>query len=247
MQTTIKYLQTFKLAGMASTLEERLLYAKNNKLSHLDFINLLCEDEQNNRYDNSYKKRRNQAKLPSIKTLESFDYNFQPSIDRKLLSDLALCRFIKEKQNIVFVGSSGTGKTHLSIALAMQALRKDYTVYFTSVSDLLYNLHMAKADNSYHKKLKQIISFDLLVLDELGFKQIPKYSTDDFFSVIAKRYETKATIITTNKPVDEWNDIFDEEVLTKAMVDRIMHHVFLINIKGNSYRMKNNSGGKNVT
>ena len=105
---------------------------------------------------------------------------------------------------------------------------------------------MAKADNSYHKKLKQIVSYDLLVLDELGFKQIPKYSTDDFFSVISKRYENKSTIITTNKSVDEWNDIFDEEVLTRAMVDRIMHHVYVVNIKGNSYRMKRIDGGKNV-
>ena len=97
---------------------------------------------------------------------------------------------------------------------------------------------MAKADNSYHKKLKQIIDYDLLILDELGFKQLPKYSTDDFFNVISKRYETKSTIITTNKIIDQWNDIFDEQVFTRAIVDRIMHHASIVNIDGKSFRMK---------
>ena len=103
---------------------------------------------------------------------------------------------------------------------------------------------MSKADNSYHKKLKQIIDYDLLILDELGFKQLPKYSTDDFFNVISKRYETKSTIITTNKIIDQWNDIFDEQVLTRAIVDRIMHHASIVNINGKSFRMKTKNQNK---
>ena len=103
---------------------------------------------------------------------------------------------------------------------------------------------MSKADNSYHKKLKQIINYDLLILDELGFKQLPKYSTDDFFNVISKRYETKSTIITTNKIIDQWNDIFDEQVLTRAIVDRIMHHASIVNINGKSFRMKTKNQNK---
>ena len=95
-----------------------------------------------------------------------------------------------------------------------------------------------KADNSYPRKLKQIVGYDLLVLDELGFKQLPKYSSDDFFAIISKRYEQKSTIITTNKEIEDWNDIFDEEVLTKAIVDRLMHHASILNIRGKSYRMK---------
>ena len=159
-----------------------------------------------------------------------------------------LVKFIKSHENVVFIGSSGTGKTHLSIALAIKALARDYSVYFTTVSDLLYNLHMAKADNSYHKKLKQIINYDLLILDELGFKQLPKYSTDDFFNDISKRYETKSTIITTNKIIEQWNDIFDEQVLTRAIVDRIMHHASIVSINGKSFRMKTkNKTKKEVT
>jgi DNA replication protein DnaC len=244
MQHIIKSFNAFKLAGMACTLEERVTYANNNKLSYSELLELLCEDEKSNRYDNSYQRRKKAAKLPTIKQLEDFDFSFQPSIDKKLISDLATCKFIKAHENVLFIGGSGTGKTHLSIALALKALARDYTVYFTTVSDLLYNLHMAKADNSYHKKLKQIIDYDLLILDELGFKQLPKYSTDDFFNVISKRYETKSTIITTNKIIDQWNDIFDEQVLTRAIVDRIMHHASIISINGKSFRMKTKNQNK---
>lgn len=238
MQTLLTYLREFKLAGMVSSLEERIAYAQNNKIAYQEFLELLCEDEHSNRKDNNYKRRKNAAKLPSIKKFEDFDFAFQPSIDKKIMNDLVTCNFIKAKQNVLLVGASGTGKTHLAISLAIKALDKDFTVYFSTVSDLLYGLHIAKADNSYLKKIKALINFDLLILDELGFKQLPKYSTDDFFSVISKRYEHKATIITTNKELASWNDIFDEPVLTRAIVDRVMHHAFLFNIKGKSYRMK---------
>ena len=238
MQNLVSDLRSFKLSGMAFSLEERLIYAQTNKLSYREFLELLCDDEKGTRKDNNYKRRKNAAKLPSIKRLEDFDFAFQPTIDPKHISDLATCRFINTKENVILVGGSGTGKTHLAISLALKALSKEYSVYFTTVSDLLYNLHIAKADNSYPRKLKQIVAYDLLVLDELGFKQLPKYSSDDFFAIISKRYEHKSTIITTNKEIEQWNDIFDEEVLTRAITDRLMHYASIFNIKGKSYRMK---------
>ena len=157
-------------------------------------------------------------------------------VDQKIVSTLATCQFIKSGENVILIGASGTGKTHLAISFALKALSKEYSVFFTTVSDLLYNMHIAKADNSYHKKLKQLINYDLLILDELGFKQLPQYSVDDFFSIISKRYEHKSTIITTNKELSKWNDIFAEEMLTKAIVDRLIHHASIFNIKGRSYR-----------
>lgn len=239
MQMPLKDLRSFKLPGMVSTLETRISYARSNNLSYQELLELLCEDEKNNRRNNSYQKRLRQAKLPSYKRLEDFDFSFQSSIDQRQINDAATCEFIADKSNIVLIGDSGTGKTHISIALAMKALAKEYTVYFTTVSDMLYDMHISKADNSYNKLLKRLISYDLLILDELGFKQLPSYSADDFFNVISKRYESKSTIITTNKVIDEWNDIFDEDVLTKAIVDRVMHHSLIFHIKGASYRMKN--------
>ena len=157
MQTLLKDLREFKLSGMAFCLEERLSYAKINKLSYQELLELLCEDEKSNRKDNNYKRRKNAAKLPSIKRLEDFDFSFQPSIDQRMVNDLATCQFINSKENIVLVGKSGTGKTHLAISFGIKALAKEHSVYFTTVSDLLYNLHISKADNSYHKKLKQLV------------------------------------------------------------------------------------------
>jgi len=238
MQTLLGDLRSFKLSGMCGALEERLAYAMTNKLSYHEFLQLLCEDERNTRRDNNYLRRKNAAKLPHMKRLEDFDFSFQPSLDQRAINDLATCRFIEARENVVLVGESGTGKTHLSIALGIKALAKEYTVYFTTVSDMLFELHTAKADNSYYRKLKQLVAYDLLILDELGFREIPKYSADDFYSVIAKRYETKSTIITTNKEITDWNDIFVKEVLTKAITDRVMHHATVLKISGKSYRMK---------
>jgi DNA replication protein DnaC len=238
MQEVIKNLKDFKLSGMVNTLEERLVYARSSKLSHIELLELLCEDERNNRQDNNYKRRYNASKLSSNKKLEDFNFGFQSSINEEEFRELCTGSFIKKKENVLFIGDSGVGKTHLAISLGLKALSKDHSVYFTSVSDMLYNLHMSKADNSYHKKLKNLVSYDLLILDELGFKSLPKYSSDDFFNVISKRYETGSIIITTNKVLDEWNDIFEEAVLTNAILDRLIHHSVIFNIRGKSYRSR---------
>lgn len=238
MQELHKKLKEFKLSGMVLTLEDRLSYAKSKKLPYEEFLELLCEDELDNRRDNNYKRRYIAAKLPSNKRLEDFDFSFQKSIDEREINDIATCKFIQDRHNLILIGDSGTGKTHLSIAIALKALSKEYKVFFTTVSDMLYNLHISRADNSYHKKLQQLVSYDLLILDELGFKTLPRYSVDDFFNVISKRYENSSIIITTNKDWDNWNNIFEDEELTKAISDRLRHHGKVIKITGPSYRAK---------
>lgn len=238
MQELRKKLKDFKLPGMALTLEDRVSYARSKKLSYEEFLELLCEDEFDNRRDNNYKKRYSAAKLPANKKLEDFDFSFQKSIDEREINDAATCKFIKDKHNLIFIGNSGTGKSHLSIGIALKALCKEYKVFFTTVMDMLYNLHISRADNSYHKKLQQLVSYDLLILDELGFRTLPKYSVDDFFNVISKRYENTSTIITTNKDYENWSNIFEDEELTRAITDRVMHHGKVIKITGPSYRTK---------
>jgi DNA replication protein DnaC len=171
MQELYKRLRDFKLSGMALTLEDRLSYARSKKLPYEEFLELLCEDELDNRRDNNYKRRYSAAKLPANKKLEDFNFSFQKSIDEREINDAASCQFIRDKHNLILIGDSGTGKTHLSIGIALKALSKEYKVFFTTVSDMLYNLHIARADNSYHKKLQQLVSYDLLILDELGFKR----------------------------------------------------------------------------
>lgn len=232
-------LREFKLSGIYNSVEERITYANERKLSYIEFLELLLEDEENNRRCNSYKKRYSNAKIPYYKTLEEFDFSFQPSIDKRLINDCATCQFIKDKKNIVFIGNPGTGKTHLSIGIAIKALAKGYKVLFTSVSEMLQSLNFSKADNSYYQKLRYYLSPDLLIMDELGFKKLPNYSADDFFEVISKRYENGSVIISTNKSFEQWMDIFSDNVLSSAIIDRIAHHCTVIKINGQSYRTKN--------
>jgi DNA replication protein DnaC len=224
---------------MLNSFHDRLDYAQSQQLSYQQFLELLCEDEANNRQSNSYKKRYSKAKIPSYKTIEDFDFTFQPTIDKKQINDAMTCQFIRDKRNFIFIGNPGTGKSHLSIAISISALTKGFKVLFTSVHEMLNQLHMAKADNSYYKRLQDYLYPDLLVLDELGFKPLPNYAAEDFFEVISKRYEKAACIITTNKFFEQWGDIFKDNILASAILDRIVHHSSIIKIKGPSYRSKN--------
>jgi len=232
-------LREFKLSGIYNNIEERLAFAKDKSLSYQEFLELLLEDEENSRRQNSYRKRYSKAKLPYTKRIEDFDFSFQPSIDKRIINDCATCQFVRDNKNIVFIGSPGTGKTHLSIAIAIKALTKGYKVLFTKVSEMLQSLHFSRADNSYYQKLGYYLAPDLLILDELGFKKIPGYSADDFFEVISKRYEKGSVIITTNKVFEAWNDIFSDAILASAIIDRVVHHSTVIRINGKSYRTKN--------
>lgn len=232
-------LRQFKLAGIVKSLEIRNKFAIDNSISYLEFMELLMDDELVNRKANSFGKRLIKSKINTMKSIDEFDFNYQPKLNKKHILDLASCRFINENKNIVLMGKPGVGKTHLANALGLEALKQGYNVLFLHINDLIDKLNTAKADGSYRQLMNILCATDLLILDELGFKKIPAEFIDGVFEVIRKRYEAGSIIITSNRNFEDWSNIFGDAVMASAIVDRLVHHAFIIKIDGDSFRTKN--------
>jgi len=232
-------LKKLRLSGMGELLELRLKQAQEEDLGYEEFLSLLLEDEFNQRAQNKRKGLYKQARLPFEKGLEDFDFSFQPSIKKKEILELATGIFVEKKSNVLFIGQPGTGKTHLSVALGLEVLGRGGSVLFTTVWEMISQLQQARADYSYHKRIKQYFKPDLLILDELGYRSMAEKTVEDFFEIVTGRYEKGSIVITSNRPVDEWDKVFMDKTLTSAIVDRLIHHCSMITIKGESYRFKN--------
>lgn len=232
-------LRQFKLAGIVKSLEIRNKFAIDNNISYIEFMELLMDDELVNRKANSFGKRLIKSKIITMKSIDEFDFNYQPKLNKKHILDLASCRFINENKNIVLMGKPGVGKTHLANALGLEALKQGYNVLFLHINDLIDKLNTAKADGSYRQLMNILCATDLLILDELGFKKIPAEFIDGVFEVIRKRYEAGSIIITSNRNFEDWSNIFGDAVMASAIVDRLVHHAFIIKIDGDSFRTKN--------
>jgi len=233
-----KKLREYKLSGMVDTLEIRVKQAEDETLGYTEFLGLLLEDETERRLDNRHKRLYRGAHLPFEKGLEDFDFIFQPSIKKAEIMDLATLRFLDKKANVLFLGQPGTGKTHLSVALALKALSRGKTVLFTSLWEMINILQQSRADYSYQRKIQTFLKPDLLILDELGYRSMAESTVEDFFEIVSRRYEKGSIIITSNRPINEWGSVFIDKTLTTAVVDRLLHHCSVIEIKGESYRFK---------
>jgi len=229
-------------SGIIKTADMRAEQAVRERLSYQEFLEILINDELMNRTNNGNKKRMQQAKFPQLKTLEEFNFNYQPSINRQAIYALGTCEFMRKKENIAFIGQPGTGKTHLAISIGTKAVEQGYSVVFTTLNDMLEDLYISRADNSLAQRLKKYVQCDLLVIDELGLRKLNQTSVDDFYEVIAKRYEQRSTIITSNKTFDEWGRILFDPVLATAILDRFVHHCNFVVINGESYRMREREG-----
>lgn len=235
-------LKALHLSGIRKSLDMRIEQAIRDQLSYSEFMELLVHDEILNRTNNGNHKRMQQARFPQHKTVEEFNFNYQASINRQTIYALGTCEFIRKKENIAFIGPPGTGKTHLAIALGVKAVIQGYSVLFSTVNDMLDDLYMSRADNSFQQKMRKYTQVDLLILDELGLKKLNQTSVDDFYEVIAKRYERCSTIVTSNKTFEEWGRILYDPVLASAILDRFVHHCNFIVINGDSYRMREREG-----
>jgi len=235
-------LKSLKLSGIIKTLDIRTEEAVRGHLSYQEFFELLISDEVVNRSNNANRNRLSKAKFAQHKTIEEFNFSYQPSVSRQMIYSLATCEFLRKKENIAFIGPPGTGKSHLATSIGIKAIYQGYNVLFTTVNQMLEELYISRADNSFNQKLRKYIAPDLLILDELGLKKLNQNSVDDFYEIISRRYEHTSTVITSNKSFDEWGRILFDPVLATAILDRFVHHCHFVTIKGESYRMKERQG-----
>ena len=213
------------------------LCAAENK-DHIHYLARLCEMELIDRERRMIERRIKAAKFPSTKSLDSFDFKVMPSLNRSLTIDLARCDYVDRRENIIALGPSGTGKTHIALGLGLAACQRGLKVRFTTAAALVHDLIEAQDERRLQRLQKQLTSQNLLIIDELGFVPLSKSGAELLFEVISQCYERGSIIITSNLPFDEWTEVFGSERLTGALLDRLTHHVHILEMNGESYRLK---------
>lgn len=231
-------LEYLKLKKASESLDEVIDFITANELSFTEGLLRLTDVEMDHRKTNLIKAMVKVGAFPFIKEIKDFDFDFQPSVNKAQILEFESLGFIDKKENIVFLGPSGVGKTHLATAIGIASAKKRNATYFIKCHDLIMQQKKAKLENRLDDRLKHFNKYKLLIIDELGYLPIDKEDSKLFFQLIDRRYENKSTIITTNINFGEWDDIFGDPVIANAIVDRILHHANVVTINGKSYRLK---------
>ena len=237
-ESVIEDLRRLKLSTIRENLDAHLRLAQSKSLTYLEFFKGLTTEEVRGRDESNYQRRLKSARFPILKNLDQFDFAFQPTLSKEKILQLKDCRWVANAVNLLLAGQSGTGKSHLAIALGLEAIQMGYKVYFTTVADLMDQVNGAEASGQIIQLQKKMLKHDVIILDELGYLKIDRTQGNFLFRLVSHAYEKFSLIITTNKDFSGWAEIFADQVQVSAMLDRLLHHSVIFNIKGDSYRVK---------
>ena len=239
LRTTLKKL---RLSGLLESLEVRLQEAAGHGLSHGEFLELILQDELVVRADRQLQRRVKAAQFRELKPLDQFDWSFNPSIPRKPVLDLATCRFVREKRDVLWLGPPGVGKSFLVQAVGYQAIKAGHTVLYRSVFDVVRDFLHEEALSAEDRVLATYLKPELLIIDDMGMKQLPKRSGEYLFEIVMRRYETRSTMMTSNRPLEDRGKLLGDVPTATAILDRFLHHAEVVPMNGRSYRLRDRPG-----
>jgi DNA replication protein DnaC len=238
LQKTISLLSGLKLKGISENLDEEIISAERNKISYINFLTNLLQQETNYRTDKKLKRNFSAAHFPILKKLKDFEFGKVQGISKTEIANILEFQWLDNHENILFFGPPGLGKTHLSIAIGIEAIKKGYSVCFERITSLIKILKTAEIQKSAEYRIKRVKKADLLIIDEIGYTPIERREANLLFNLVSEMYEKSSIIITSNKNVSDWAEMLGDEVMTIALLDRLLHHSKIFNLDGKSYRLQ---------